>query len=199
LIGLFGARKASGPSTLMIILLVATILYHSIINRILASVKANFAVSEEGETVPLLAAEENGVEPGPGHLARSKSAEVGLSPLPSFVSEPIASVIESYIASSRNTVTSWVNDPYARQDEDEIRYTDEEVKNAYLNPALTSKMPKLWLVKDDASISKQEIAENEAAGIQATDEGASLDSHNHIKWAQDDLSKVPIFKMPVRY
>lgn len=199
LIGLFGARKAAGPSTLMIILLVATIVYHSILSRILTSVKANLAVNEEGETVPLLAAEEGHAEHIERHASRSKPVDIGLSRLPSFVAEPIARTVESYIASTQNTVRSWMNDPSAREDEDEVHYTDEEMRTAYLNPALTSKTPKLWLVKDEVGVSKHEIEENEAVGISATDDGAFLDSQNRIRWAQDDFSKIPIFKTPVKY
>ena len=199
LIGLFGARKAPGPSTLMITLLVATIIYHSAINRVLTSVKANFAISEEGETIPLLAAEEGNADNIGHHASQSKSADVGLSRLPSSISEPIARIVESYIASTRDTVKSVMNDPSARIDEDEVHYTEEEMRTAYLNPAMTSKTPKLWLVRDEMGVSKHEIEENEAAGIVATDEGAFLDSQNRIRWAQDDFSKVPIFKEPVKY
>lgn len=199
LIGLFGARKAPGPSTLMVILLVITILYHTLLNRILTSAKENYASSEEGETVPLLAAEEGNAEHSGEYASRSKSSELGLSRLPPSLSKPIAEFIESNIASARNVVKSWLNDPSTREDEEEIHYTDEEIKNAYVNPAVTSKMPKLWLVKDEVGVSKREIAENEAVGIPATDEGAFLDSHNCIRWAQDDFNKVPIFKKPVKY
>jgi len=199
LIGLFGARKAPGPSMLIVILLIATIVYHSILNRILTSVKANLSVSEEGETVPLMAAEEGDAEHVEYRGSRSRSTLIGLSGLPLSVSEPIARKVESYIASTEKIVRSWLDDPSTREVEDEVHYTEDDMKNAYLNPALTSKTPKLWVVKDEMSISKHEIEENEAVGIPATDEGAFLDSQNRIKWAQDDLSKVPIFKTPVKY
>jgi calcium permeable stress-gated cation channel len=199
LIGLFGAREAPGPSILMIILLIATIIYHSILNRVLKSVKANIAVNAEGETVPLLAAEEGNAENVENHESRRKSADIGLSKLPSSISEPIARSVESYIASTRSRIRSWMNDPSARQPEDEVQYSKEEIRTAYLNPALTSRTPKLWLVKDDAGVSAHEIEENEAVGIAATDEGAFLDSHNRVVWAQDDFGKVPIFKTPVNY
>jgi calcium permeable stress-gated cation channel len=199
LIGLFGAREAPGPSALMVVLLIITILYHIILNRVLTSVKKNFATSDEGETVPLLAAEEGNAEHSEGHVARFEPANIGLSMLPRFVSEPVTRIIESYLASNRDTAKSWMNDPSIREDEDEVHYTDEEVNKAYLNPALTSKTPKLWLAKDEMGVSKHEIAENEAAGISATDEGAFLDSQNRVRWEQNDFSKVPIFKTPVKY
>ena len=197
LIGLFGAREAPGPLALMVILLIITILYHIVLNRVLIAVKKNFATSEEGETVPLLAAEEGNREHSETYASKSEPASIGLSILPGLVSEPIASIVEAYLASTRDTARSWINDPSTREDEDEVHYTDEEVKKAYLNPALTSKTPKLWLVRDEVGVSKHEIAENEAAGISATDEGAFLDSQNRVRWEQDDFSKVPIFRKPV--
>jgi calcium permeable stress-gated cation channel len=183
----------------MVILLIATIVYHSILNRILTSVKANLAVNEEGETVPLLAAEEGNAEHYETHASRSRSADIGLSKLPHSVSEPIARMVKSYIASTQTTAKSWLNDPSTTEEEDDVHYTDEEMRTAYLNPALTSKTPKLWLVKDEMGISKHEIEENEAAGISATDEGAFLDSQNRIRWFEGDFSKIPIFKKPAKY
>ena len=199
LIGLFGARKAPGPSTLMIILLIATIAYHAVLNHVLAAVKVNLAVSEEGDTVPLLTAEEGNAEHSEHLESRSGSADIGLSRLPLTVSEPIARIVKSYMASIKSTAKSWMNDPSARQDEDEVEYTEDEMRTAYLNPALTSKTPRLWLVKDEAGISKHEIEENEAVGISATDEGAYLDSQNRVRWLQDDFGKIPIFKKGVKY
>jgi calcium permeable stress-gated cation channel len=202
LIGLFGARKAPGPSILLVILLVATILYHILLNQILRSAKMNLALREDGELAPLLPAEDNVAEPDAGQPLRSKRAQIGLTMLPLSVSEPIASLVESYIASSQSLFRSWMNDPAGRGDEEEeeeIQYTEEEVAKAYQNPALTSQTPKLWLVKDEVGISEQQMEENEAVGIATTNQGASLDARNHIVWEQGDLSRIPIAKKPVEY
>ena len=199
MIGLFGAREAPGPSALMVILLIITILYHTILNRVLVSLKRNFALNEEGETAPLLAAEEVNAEPGESLTLTSETGKADLPGLPRFVSEAIGGPVVSYVVSARNTTRSWINDPSTREDEDELSYTDEEMNKAYLNPAVTSETPKLWLAKDRVCVSKQEVAENEAVGISATDEGAFLDSQNRVRWEQDDFTKVPIFKRPVKY
>lgn len=197
--GLFGARNAPGPSALMLILLIVTILYHITLNRILVSLERSVAPNGEEETVPLLAAEEINAESGEGHSSTSESGRIDLLGLPRFVSEAIGGRVVSFVDSARNSARSWINDPSAREGEDEVSYTDEEVNKAYLNPAITSKTPKLWLAKDRVGVSKQEIAENEDVGISTTDDGALFDSENRLRWEQDDLSKVPIFKRPVRY
>lgn len=199
LIGLFSARKAPGPSTLVVILLLATILYHSMLTHILISLKKNFTSSEEGETVPLLADEEDTTENNESHSSRTKSVEIGLSRLPLSISVPLARILMSYVASGRDTMKSWMSDPSARESEDGVHYTENEIEDAYVNPAVISKTPKLWLVRDELGVSKKEIEMNEAVGISSTDSGAFLDSHNHVRWVQDDFSKVPIFKTPVKY
>lgn len=198
LIGLFGARKAPGPSTLMVVLLIATILYHVTLNRILTSVKANLTVSE-GETAPLLAAEEGHAEDAERRGSSFGPADIGLSRLPVSVAAPIGRVVESHISSSQKMVRAWINDPSTREDDEEVQYTEDEMRKAYLHPALTSQTPTLWLVKDEMGISRQEVEANEAVSISATDEGAFLDSQNRVRWMQDDFTKVPIFKQPVKY
>jgi calcium permeable stress-gated cation channel len=79
LIGLFGARGAAGPSTLMVILLVATVLYHIMLNRVLKAIKSNFASREQGELAPLLEDEDDDVERRADQRGlRSKAARMSL-------------------------------------------------------------------------------------------------------------------------
>lgn len=196
LIGLFGARKAAGPSTLMVIFLLATVVAHALFDRIMRPLELYLAVDRDGEEALLLAEEgaeeERNEDPAASHVGR-----LGLHRLPERMSSPMARYLESYISASRRQARDWLNDPSSggEREDDPAALTDEEMQTAYLNPALTSKMPKLWLVKDESGVSKHEVAENEAVGIKSTDEGAFLDSGNHVRWQQDDFSKVPIFKV----
>jgi len=84
-------------------------------------------------------------------------------------------------------------------EEDPPQYSDEELRTAYLNPVFTSKTPKVWLARDEMGVSKQEVRENEAMGIPATDEGAWLDEKNRVRWDEEGFRNVPIFKVPVKY
>lgn len=195
LIGLFGLRKATGPSLLMAVLLVITIIYHVTVNRYLSPLEQYIpadAQAEGDEGRPLLGAEEGltgDVQP------ESRIQHLGQGRVPGQVLGPVAEFLEPQVFASHQALKSWFQDP----EEDAPEYSDEEIRTAYLNPALTSKTPKLWLVQDEMGLSKHEIGENEAVGIPSTDEGAYLDEYNHIKWSVDDLTKVPIFKVPVRY
>ena len=202
LIGLFGAREAPGPTALMIILLIVTALYHSLLNRILSSLNAHFGVNKDGETVLLLAAEETGGAEAdePTQTARTKAAEVGLTWLPTAISEPIAVTLESFVSATYDTVKGWLNDPSTRHDGDEeVTYSQEEMEKAYKNPILTSNTPKLWLVKDQAGVSKEEIAKNEAAGIPASDDGAYWGEGGELVWEKEELAKLPVWKKVVLY
>ena len=198
LIGIFGAHQAAGPTVLMVIFFILTVLYHSSINHVLVSVKENIAAVGVEETVPLLAGEEVDLEQANGSSPKAKSAVAGLSWLPTSTSGRLTDLITGYVDRSRSTASSWMNEPSARLDVSDIEYTEDDLKNAYLNPALTSKMPKLWLARDEAGVSSQEKSLNESAGIPTSDEGASFDRDNKVQWAKDDFSQVPIIQEPAR-
>jgi hypothetical protein len=178
----------------MAILFVITIIYHVIMNRHLSPLEKYLPadMQAEDEERPLLEAEDGSA--GETH-PESRIEHLGAGRVPSQVLEPVAAFLEPHIFASHQALKSWFQDP----ESDAPEYSDEEIRTAYLNPALTSKTPKLWLVRDEMGISKHEIRENEAAGIPSTDEGAFLDEKNEIVWPVDDLIKVPIFKIPVKY
>jgi hypothetical protein len=200
LIGLFGVHNAPGPSAMMVVFLVLTIVWHILLTRFVIPLETNFAIDEEGEMAPLLAAEEGSPEEDEEDPSASHVPATALRKLPKTVSSPTVKFLESYISASRNKAKAWLHDPSIRGGNDDVapELSQEELETAYLNPALTSKTPKLWLAKDEMGISKHEIEENEAVGIPATDEGAFLDEKNRVRWEEDDFSTVPIFKKPTR-
>lgn len=79
-------------------------------------------------------------------------------------------------------------------------YTEQQIANAYLHPALTSKAPVVWLPKDSAGVSEEFKNRNkERADLETTDEGAELNQSGKLIWDESDLSKAPIFKLPTRF
>ena len=195
LIGLFGVRKASGPSTLIVILFVGTIVYHIALNRHLKPLEQYLPpdLQPEDEETPLLVADDESAPDVDQPESRIRRVAHGRVPEP--VLNPVAQFLEPHVFETHHTLKSWFEDP----EDEPPTYKDEDLRTAYLNPALTSKTPKLWLVKDEMGVSRREIEENEAAEIPSTDDGAFLDEKNNIGWSVEDFSKVPIFKMPVRY
>ena len=81
----------------------------------------------------------------------------------------------------------------------ERSYNGDDLRTAYLNPAMTSSTPMVWLAQDSAGASKSEIRENEKAELKATDQGAWLDDSGRVKWSVDDIDQVPIWKEKVPY
>ena len=187
LFGLFMLKSAAGPAALMVILLVGTVIYHVVVNRYLEPMEKYLSLDK-----PMLDEEDQGL------LIMSHARKLDIpEKLPLVLMDPLAPLLEPWFFDPKDTLRPYLQDP--ADDDDTPRYLDDEVKNAYLNPALTSKMPKAWIPKDAHGVSKNEISENDEAGIPMTDEGAELDENGKLIWDKDDFSTVPIFKIPKNY
>ena len=190
LLGLFSIKAATGPIIMMAILLIGTVIYHVTVNRYLGPLESFLPldVLDSDESEPLLAAEEG--------ESRSRVKKYGKK-LPKQLLDPLAVFLEPHIFASTEALRPWLKDP---EDEDDVpEYSEEELKNAYLNPALTSKTPKLWIPKDQHGVAAKEIEANKAAGLVTTDEGAELDGKGRLIWDKDDFSKTPVFKIAKRF
>lgn len=200
LLGLFSIREVPGPSVLMGILLVVTALYHVTANRYLSpleKVLPQSLLDPDNEREPLMAAEE-GHEGENGAARRIRQmGRAAVAKLPSRLLDPFKTFLEPRLLPSVDDLRPWLVDP-ATGDEPPS-YSEDEVRNAYVNPALTSKMPKVWIPKDQYGVSAEEIEANKAAGLSTTDEGASLDKNGNLSWAEDDFETVPIFKQAKKY
>lgn len=197
LIGLFSARKATGPSILTAILFLGTVVYNYTMNRHLGPLEtflpADLQNEDDDEDTPLLTAAEEGA------ATESRVQRIGQEiRIPKQVIEPLASFFEPHIFASHKVMRAWLASSHD-DEEDPPQYSDEELRTAYLNPVFTSKTPKVWLARDEMGVSKREVRENEAAGIPATDEGAWLDEKNRVRWDEEGFRNVPIFKVPVKY
>lgn len=198
LIGLFGVKKATGPSILATALLVVTALHHFTVNKYLAPLEKFLPIevlTDEDEESPLLGGDTDHQQT---QIERSRVHKLGSGRLPSILLDPLANLLEPRIFASQETLRPWLQDPEGEADE-RISYSEEQMKNAYLNPAFTSKTPKIWLPRDEKGLSKSEVQANEKDGLSSTDEGAELSPSNTVLWNHDDFSTVPIFKQPTRY
>lgn len=200
LLGLFSIQQAPGPSVMVGVLLILTIFYHLTLNRVLKPVEQILprTLRQEDEEAPLIDSDEHTADASMGDTA----AEVPhiRSQAPNWVPSTILHLAERLFlpdANSHRALRTWFEDPDAS---DPPQPSVEQLANAYRNPALTSKIPKLWLVRDELKISAREIDENEKSNISTTDDGAELDDKNHIVWdMRNGGSDVPIFKAPVIY
>lgn len=209
LIGIFGLRKATGPSVLLAVLFIGTIVYNALMNKYLAPLEqylpAELVSDPNGnhETTPLLSSAEEGEAPQPSHLQRlGERAHV-----PPQVVDPIARFFEPRISTSYRALKKWLAEGDPSYDDDDgggaaaiaMEYSEEDLRRAYLNPALTSPTPVLWLAKDRIGATANEIRESEGKGLGATDRGAWLDDRGRVRWSVDDVREVPIWKEKVRY
>lgn len=199
LIGLLAARSALGPLIMLVVLLLGTIVCHTILDRLLAPLEMYLPIEEGDEIEPLLAAHEAG---------SNDDADIEASPyrhhhslpvsLPTFVLTPATKFITRSIHHSRTIIASSLRDPAAREEEPPS-YSEEQIRDAYLNPALTSKTPKLWLVRDEVGVSERELERNKSVGVEGSEEGAWFDEDGRVGIERERLGDVPVWKKGVRW
>ncbi|KAK8104674.1 uncharacterized protein PG998_011707 [Apiospora kogelbergensis] len=185
LIGIFGLRKATGPSVLLAVLFIGTIVYNALMNKYLAPLEQ------------YLPAELRARPPS----RRTSSASASAPTCPQVV-DPIARFFEPRISTSYRALKKWLAEGDPSYDDDDggaaaaiaMDYSEEDLRRAYLNPALTSPTPVLWLAKDRIGATANEIRESEGKGLGATDQGAWLDDRGRVRWSVDDVREVPIWK-----
>ncbi|KAI1338891.1 DUF221-domain-containing protein [Xylariaceae sp. FL0016] len=205
LIGIFSLSKATGPSVIVAVLFLVTILYNILTNKYLEPLEKFMpselvAASAGGtETTPLLSSAEEG-------QVHSRIQRLGEhTHVPSHVAQhvvdPTARFFEPNVFANFEAMKSWVRDGdhYDIEEDETPTYKEEELKRAYLNPALTSSTPVVWLAADKLGATANEVKENNDTGLKATDEGAWLDENGKVSWIEDDFSKVPVWKRGIKY
>lgn len=78
-----------------------------------------------------------------------------------------------------------------------VEYPAEAERDAYFHPSIKSKLPLLWIPRDEMGVSRQEVLHtSKVAPI--TDEGAWLDENNKIQWGADGALP-PIYEEKIYY
>ncbi|RDA92205.1 hypothetical protein CP533_5596, partial [Ophiocordyceps camponoti-saundersi (nom. inval.)] len=174
LIGLFAISKAAGPTALMTVFFIASIIFHVTIFRVLDPLLYRFPGSTAAEEHILK--EDNPVETkGKPPTTNGKifnffnhAVDAELIPLLTTLSE-----------------------------DERIRYTTKVEVEAYIPPCVTSKTPTLWIPADSAGISKQEV-ELTSKIVPITDQGASIDDKNRISWDEKSACS-PLWREKIYY
>ncbi|KAI1653440.1 DUF221-domain-containing protein [Daldinia decipiens] len=205
LLGLFSLRRATGPSIITGVLFIATILYNILTNRYLAPLEqflpADLATLTErdDESTPLLSSAEEGQAHSTSRIQHLGQQAKVPKPIAQRIIDPIAHFFEPQVFASHQAMKSWLQDGDLFDDEDVQEYTEEQLQKAYLNPALTSPTPLIWIARDPMGVSQNEIAENEKNGLKASDQGAWLDEKGKLRWSVKEFQEVPIWKRGVTY
>jgi hypothetical protein len=200
LIGLFGIAAAVGPIILMVVFLVFTILFHISLNAALDPLLYNLPKTLEAEEESLqgLLTAEAGHENGADGVTKEASVEknnavsqvAAPTKKPNFMTKFFKPHIYSDYASLRQLV------PHDLLDPDNL-YEEDVERNAYFPPAAVSEVPLLWIPRDDAGISRQEILHTSKV-IPITDEGCTFDEKNNLVW-DTETARPPLWQPKIYY
>ena len=82
-------------------------------------------------------------------------------------------------------------------------YTEQEVLEAYLHPTLAQRRPVIWLARDSTGVSKAEMVSlRESPGgysVEVTDEGAIMDGKGKVQWDDTSVIQAPLWDKKVVY
>ncbi len=228
LIGLFAIRLrhnpvAAGPLALMIILLAATILYHYSMKRaldpLLQMLPHNLLTESEVPYDASLADAESGTprkhSPSASssssqrrHPDRSESqashsedvvAPAAINDLSTLHKDhPTPSFFHRYFSPAGQSAADIAASLHPRLRKPVPPYPADVARKAYLNPAMKSQTPLLWIVHDEMGISEEEVRETGEV-VSITDEGAWLDGKNGVVWDQERVRDMPLWKDEVVY
>ena len=206
LIGLFGLGGATGPVIMIAVLFLVTVIYNALMNRYLEPLEkylpADLANTQaaDNESAPLLAQAEEAR--GDGDAQSNVQQLAQHARVPSGVVDPLARFLEPNIFASYHAMRAWLREDesgYRDMVEDVPDYSGDQLKKAYVNPALTSSTPLIWLPKDGTGASGNEVRENEKASLKASDQAAWIDGKGRVHWDGQNFQEVPIWKAETRY
>ncbi|KAF3767576.1 DUF221-domain-containing protein [Cryphonectria parasitica EP155] len=185
LIGLFGASVAIGPLVLMIAFTVFTVLFHislnSAIDPLLYNLPQSLMAEEESRRVDLAAPSSNEKQDG------AKNGETN-----GHSANLFTKFFKPWIYADYYTMQGLV----PRHDI-AFGYTDQIEADAYYPPSVTSSAPLLWIPRDQAGVSAQEVAQTSKV-IPITDEGCELNEKNKLVWDQDG-ARPPVWEEKIYY
>ncbi len=197
LLGLFAINTAPGPIVLMAVFLGATAIYHAMMRHALRPLTRYLPDSMEGEDQASLFTTTD-------HKSYD-SAKAGVPP-----SEAQSATPKKFSAKKASFFAHFF-DPRKFKSHSSVRalvpnfpppqYTPGEEEIAYYDPALTSPVPRLWIVRDTMGISQSEVRATKEV-VPITDEFASFNEKNKVVWdfqEQGRLEDVPIWEKRIDY
>ena len=189
MIGLMATSLAWGPLVLTVVFLIFTILFHISLNNALGPLLNNLPRSLEAEEE---AHRTIGLEDGNGSPVNEKGTSVATTSAkpPSMLKK----FLKPHIYTDYSTLRRLV--PEGSIDYDHY-YSDEIQRDAYYPPSVRSEAPIVWIPRDDAGISKQEVAHNNKV-VTCTDEGAHYDEKNKLVW-DHETARPPIWQEKIYY
>jgi signal recognition particle receptor subunit alpha len=233
LLGLFGIGigdnvTSAGPTVLQVILLVATIIFHLFMKR---KIKQLDLLNDEdhprqqNDVEGGRIVERNGMHPGYSNAGDGRNGNrrsdqalvsryhdresrhhagaevVGMTP-PSDA-PPQRSLFKRIFSPHTLTASQISASLIPRFRHPVPPYTEQDILEAYLHPALAQREEVIWLARDPAGVSKNEVAELRASlgsyGVEATDEGAIMNEKGKVEWDVETVRQAPLWGHKVVY
>ncbi|KAI9821658.1 MAG: hypothetical protein M1827_002239 [Pycnora praestabilis] len=212
LIGLFAIRAAIGPIIIMVLFTILTILYHFALNSALDPLMKYLPRSLQAEEEALLALEDGRTMSGETmanekgiHAVATKNGQSSAGK--DLDNDYDGKELPPVPMKKPNFLSKWLRpDKYTDyhtmrrlvpRDFVDIQYSPEIERDAYYNPAIASQTPLLWIPRDSAGVSRQEIRHTSKI-IPMTDEGAHFDEKNRIVWDAEG-GRPPIYQEKIYY
>jgi calcium permeable stress-gated cation channel len=176
MIGLFSIKGAIGPLVIMALYTIVTILAHVSLNEALS---------------PLMNFLPRSLDTEEEEIQMNQEAEAEYQ----------------HAATAHGRIWKWFHPnlykDYAdlrrkvRRNDITVEYSDREMADAYYEPCITAETPRLWIPKDPAGISQEEIRHTSAI-IPISDHGVHLDAKNKIQWDMYD-EDLPMWERKILY
>lgn len=197
MIGLFAIATSIGPLILMIAFLVFTVLYHFSLNAAMDPLlstlprtliaEEEFLQAESDLTAKTTTQEKNGY----GASSQKDAILPANEKKPNILTKFFKPHIYADFYHLRKLVPTNLLDP-------ERLYTAEVARNAYNPPSVGSSTPLLWIPRDEAGVSKQEMRITGRI-IPITDEGATIEGKKgQLVWDREG-ARPPVWEEKIYY
>lgn len=191
LIGLFGIATTPGPLIVMVVFTIFTALYHfslnSALDPLLYTLPKTLATEEEALRLEAPALTQDSA-------SNEKNGDVSALAAPHTKPGFITKFFKPHIYADYATLRRLV--PHGLLDVDNM-YEQTVADNAYFPPSVTSETPLLWIPKDIAGVSAQEVSHTSKV-IEITDDGCTLNENNKIEWDAEG-ARPPLWTPKVYY
>ncbi|CAK3869412.1 related to DUF221 domain [Lecanosticta acicola] len=181
-IGVGSTNQSIGPLVLMIIFLVGTIVWHVLMIRSLSKLSNSLPEEPVAEKFHQNAA---GRENSDAEKAQETGQKkIGIVDRVKRFFWPLNAAADAIWSVSPN-----LGEPVRP-------YTQQEVDEAFLHPAVISEVPTIWIARDKYGLSKQEIVNTKkevGEGLEVTDENAWFNEKGKLQW-DEDIVKAPIYE-----
>jgi calcium permeable stress-gated cation channel len=196
LIGLFAIATAIGPLILMIAFFIFTVLFHLALNSALDPLLYNLPKSLEVEEEALLSETESPLSHQDLKNGATMNEKARLPPSTSATPKRanfLIRFLRPHIYSSYTILRQLV----PPESSEKSQYEDSILQNAYFPPSVKAETPLLWIPRDAAGISRQEVWHSSKV-VPITDEGCILDEKGRLVWDREG-ARPPVWREGVDF